>query len=75
MVSQIWFLCGQVAGCEGGDGAVVKLLKGPREEEISKVVWAVVRNNHPVGFDRAVHKVAEVGEARLGFGFQDVLSE
>jgi hypothetical protein len=41
-------------GGEGGDGAAIKLLKNLREEEIPKVVWAVVRNNHLVGFDLAI---------------------
>jgi hypothetical protein len=75
MVSRVWFLCGQGAGKEGGDGLGIELLEGSREEEIPKVVWAVVRNNHPVSFDRAVHKIAEYGESWLGSWFEEVLAE
>jgi hypothetical protein len=45
------------------------LLEDLREEEIPKVVWAVIRNNHPVGYDQYIQVIMEGGEARLGSRF------
>jgi hypothetical protein len=37
--------------------------------------WKIQRNDHLVGFDWDSHEVAEVGEARLGSGFEEVFME
>ncbi len=60
---------------EGGDGTIIESLEDPREEEVPKVIWAMICNDHSVGFDWDSHEVVEAGEARLGSGFEEVFME
>jgi hypothetical protein len=50
-------------------------VEDPREEKVPKIIRTMIRYDHSVGLNRDSTEIAEVGEARLGRGFQEVFSE
>jgi hypothetical protein len=73
--SHVYILAASGAGNERGDGAIFELLKDSGKEKVLEVVWAMISHNQPVSTNRAIKKIAEVRERRLGRGVQQMLME